>query len=604
MPDALAGAVSLDPKNDVLSGAKSIPDPSVMDPNKGVDTLKRIGRAVTDPATVAKFAVGTALPVAAGAAAGAMTEGTMSEPAAALTRTAVQGIAGAIAPYAQYLTGEAMGEKLPPPEVRDVLHSAAFNAGMAGLGEIAGGSASAVKPEMETAPKTIGQLKQAVRNRGFWKSVGLDDDKITSVLKLPEDEKDVLAQQIMAGRETKQAFQTVADSSRKDFTTRYDAAYGAQKNAAVDAVPVADKLVATLQQGEHVLTPAYSNFLKKKLADLTGIDVKMMNSIDFPNSLSDPKSPYHQVATDMWAQGEMELSTPQKLRDLRTEFRENLPTGATNLDQKAANQLTDTITQTYEKGIRDAGGTSEQIGALRGIDEDYGRFQEMLKTLDPRDEKYGSKVADALFDPMAKNPATGAEFIALAKAAEKGNPGTMDKLREAFTNRALEKSSKGATPINQMEILNTLQKQWGENGSRSVLTGLFGKGSPWADPVTFAKTLGTPVDPRDMSSLSRWLSRASSAPYLLRTAAIVGASGGSMYAMYQHPERIPEILGALVGLGLGAKLMGNLDLAGQRAYVNFRINPTPDSFKNFMRVSGAMIGAGAEMPTPREAPNP
>ena len=52
MADALAGAVPLDPKNDVLSGAKSIPHPSVMDPNRGVDTLKRIGRAVTDPKTM------------------------------------------------------------------------------------------------------------------------------------------------------------------------------------------------------------------------------------------------------------------------------------------------------------------------------------------------------------------------------------------------------------------------------------------------------------------------------------------------------------------------------------------------------------------------
>jgi hypothetical protein len=294
--------------------------------------------------------------------------------------------------------------------------------------------------------------------------------------------------------------------------------------------------------------------------------------------------------------------TVQEARDLNTELRENVPGQATNLDKKAAGQLNDLIKGKYEQGIRDAGGTSEQIGALRGIDEDYGRFQEMLKTLDPRDEKYGSKVADALFDPMTKNPAAGSEFISMAKAAEKGNPGTMDKLREAFNTRALEKSSRGAAPVDQMEILQTLQKQWGENGSRSVLAGLFGKNSPWADPVLFSKTLAVPVDEAKLTGLAATMKKAASAPYMLRAAVLVGASGGSMFAMYQHPDRIPEILGAMAGLAVGARLMGRMDIAGQRAYVNWRLNPgSPENFKTFMRVSGAMIGATAEMPTQSES---
>jgi hypothetical protein len=652
MADAVG---SIPPGYKVVSHPPSVPEgykvvsdsDSVMNPDRpGI--LKRIGKAVTDPTTIAKTAVGVGIPLAAQAALG--------PEAGPLARTAIQGLAGAITPYAQYLTGEAMGEKLPPPSVRDALHSAAFNAGMAGLGEVIGstkGTVAAVKPEMESAPKTINQLNQAVRNRGFWKSQGMDDDKITSILALPESEKDTLAQQILAGREYKGAFQNVVDNTRKDFTTRYDAAYGAQKAAAVDPKDIAAQMRQVAGgQAQHELTLTFQKFLLRKADEIDpppGLKSKAMEpgmaaQIEAQHAGITDRQKLLDIAKAARDKAKAGPSfTVQEARDLNTELRENVPGQATNLDLKVAGQLQDLIKNKYEQGIRDAGGTSEQIGALRGIDEDYGRFQEMLKTLDPRDEKYGSKVADALFDPMLKNPAAGQEFIAMAKAADRAHiapdmeklqqqfndafakgdkaagfriasqmhalqqgvdsGGIMDKLREAFTTRALEKSSRGATPVNQMEILNTLEKQWGENGSRSVLSGLFGKNSPWADPATFAKTLAVPVDEAKLTGLAAQLKRAGNAAYIIRAAAIVGFSGGSMFAMYQHPERIPEILGAMASLAIGARLMGRLDSAGQRAYVNWRLNPkSADNFKNFMRASGAMIGATTEMPN--QTPNP
>ena len=329
-----------------------------------------------------------------------------------------------------------------------------------------------------------------------------------------------------------------------------------------------------------------------------------MDQIDFPNSLKDEGSPYHQLAQQLWDKAEAQPRTVQELRDLRTEFRENLPAGATNLDRKAANQINDALTSTYEQGIRNAGGTSEQIGAIRAIDEDYGRFQEVIKTLDPRDEKYGAKVADALFDPMTKNPGAGLEFINMAKAAERGNPGTMDKLREAFTTRALEKSSRGAAPIDQMEVLAKLNKQWGENGARAVLSGLFGKSSPWADPVLFAKSLAVPVEKKEVLEVSRFMQRVANIPWFVRLSAISAATGGSMFAATRDPTKATEAIMAVLGIGMAGKLMGRMNIAGQRAYVNWRLNPgSTENFKNFMRASGAMIGATSALPT-ESSPTP
>ena len=38
-------------------------------------------------------------------------------------------------------------------------------------------------------------------------------------------------------------------------------------------------------------------------------------------------------------------------------------------------------------------------------------------------------------------------------------------------------------------------------------------------------------------------------------------------------------------------LLSKLDAAGQRAYVAFKLNPDPTTFRNFMQRSGAMLGA-------------
>lgn len=70
-----------------------------------------------------------------------------------------------------------------------------------------------------------------------------------------------------------------------------------------------------------------------------------------------------------------------------------------------------------------------------------------------------------------------------------------------------------------------------------------------------------------------------------------------MMAITRDPEKAAIAVAGLASLQVGGKLLSVLDTAGQRAYVNFRLNPTESNFKMFMKVSGAMIGATTEMPT-------
>lgn len=586
-----------------LTDADFTQPPSAMDPHPLKSGLRRVGKAIADidpsnPAnvpTTAKFAVGTAIPLAAGAAAGFALGPEASPEAAAITRTAAQGLAGALVPYAEYATGKVMGEKLVPPTVRDAFHSAAFNAGVAGLGEVIGGAsgtAAAVKPEMERAPKTVAQFNQAVRDRGFWEKVGLNKDQIDSVLAMPTDEQAMVARQIQAGSEYKQAFTNVMQDVRGNFNKRYEAVGGEHWDAPVPGKPIADIFgnAPQLAKGQP-LSPGFGKWLEQKAREVQQ---------GLPREYIDSDDPDLQARLKLFGRSGKDQVTPRELQQMRTELDRHVPRNASNTDKQVAAQVREQLTTQLTDGLKAAGATPEQVGALGGIDQDYARFQDIRRTFDPRDEKYGQNVANALFDPMVTNSGAAGELIGMAKTADKAFPGTMDKLREALSMKTLQESSKGATPLDQMEILRTMQNKWGDSGSRAVLAGLYGPKSPMADPVTFSKVLATPVDMRDMSRIAQWGQRSANAPYILRAMALAGVAGGSIYSAYQHPERIPEILGALAGLAVGSKLLGKLDLAGQKAYVNFKLNPTPESFQTFMRTSGAMIGAGTSMPAKAE----
>lgn len=584
--------------------------------------------------TAAKIAVGTALPIAAGAAAGMALGPEVSPAAAALTRIGVQGIAGALTPYAETATGRLLGENTAMPSWRDAATSGLINMAFAGLGEGASGkwagADASVAPEMAAATPNIKNLKQAARNRDTWKALGLSDEQADLAVKAP-DAEEFLQRSMESANKTKGAFQNIVDSTRQDFKSSYDDAYTVSKGPSSKTSitingntrttetglkeslldkPVADTSTLTKafnvagQPGsERELSPGFAKWLNAKEAQLKGGTTEYVGIGDTPFEELTPNL-QEQIKATTKAKPPASF-TIQDLRDMKTELRENMPSGAsaTPLDKKAAAQVQQAIDQVHDSELQKLGASNEQIGRIKGIDADYGVFMDTVKTLDPRSEKLGQSVNDALWNPMLNNPDQAANLIRYAKRASDLNPDVMPQLRESFLNKAVEQARTGNAPMGEMKALQTLQSKWGEKGgTQVVLNELFGKDSPLSNSKTLAQVLGAPpLDPQKLGWAQNMAQRAASAPYLLRMGVLYGLAGGGMMAITRDPEKAAIAIAGLASLQIGGKLLGRLGSAGQEAYVNFRLNPSETSFKNFMKVSGAMIGATTEMPSAESA---
>ena len=174
---------------------------------------------------VGKLAAGLAPPIVAGI----LTEGT-SVP----VEVGMQALAGAASPYAEAAAGRALGDQTQMPSWRDAATSGAINMAFAGLGALKGG-ASDVAPEMERTTKNVKNLNQAVRNRDFWKSMGLSDEQADMAIKAPDAEA-FAARSIENANKTKDAYQGIVNSTREDFKGRYDGAYGDLKDKPISDV--------------------------------------------------------------------------------------------------------------------------------------------------------------------------------------------------------------------------------------------------------------------------------------------------------------------------------------------------------------------------------
>ena len=171
---------------------------------------------------------------------------------------------------------------------------------------------------------------------------------------------------------------------------------------------------------------------------------------------------------------------------------------------------------------------------------------------------------------MLQNPDQAANLIRYAKRANELNPSVMPQLRESFLNKAVEQARTGNSPMDEMKALQSLQSKWGEKGgTQVVLNEMFGKDSPLSSPTTLAKVLAAPVPKEQMGWAENMASKAASAPYLLRAGVIALAAGGSAYGIYQHPERAPEIIAAMAGLALGAKLLRQTRCGGTTCLCEF-----------------------------------
>jgi Transglycosylase SLT domain len=556
--------------------------------------------------TAVELGVGVGLPLAASAVVG---------PEAAIpVKIGAQALAGAATPYAEAGTAKLMGDEPGMPGWRDALHSAAWNAGLTSVGEgistLVGGAA-AVRPELEAfpGPQSRATIKQSMRNRDFFKRMGLNDAQIDDIIKKPDLQAE-LARQIQSGQKYKQAFQSVLKHTRGTFAGQYNAILGTGKELPAEDI---GQMMEGLAQGkgQHEITPALRAFLQRKGLELTRAGETTGPSVGGVPWKQLPEKFKEQLRTQGVAQG---ISAPssnlslQDLQGLRTELRENVPASATPLDKQVVRQINEAISTKMKSGM-----TASQAKALDATDADYGRFMDMVEKLDPRSERYGEQVANAMFDPMVKNPGDALKFVDLAQMAEQARPGkVMPQLREAFLNKIMSEARTPGEPIEELRALRKIQNTWGtDKNARTVMSGIFGKDSPLADPAAFAKVLGTADNPRSiidaigqkpgrMHSIlsSPYMQAYATAGFLMSASGIQGGGLWSSLMGQKGPQA--QVLAAL-SMALGPAVIGKVITGGnatlQRAMVGAMTNPNAKSVSHYLgALSGATAGGLISLP--------
>lgn len=583
---------------------KPVPPPSVMDPNQGTDTLKRIGRFVRDPKQTVPLAVGAAT-------AGTAMLATDDAPLA--LKLGLSAAGGFAAPYTEAAASKAMGGNPETPSVWDALKSAGMNMAFEGASVkapkmVEGAQAVSQLPKGE---QTLANLTQQVKNTGFLKSLGLNDDQIAQAMKDPEGTARSLKASIDQGNRVADTFKGVVDNERANFKTQYDSVLGERAKAPVDAKSIAAQMRQLAGgQTQHELSPTFQKFLMRKADE---IDPPASMPKD-PLALGGGKKPIpldpvrdKNLLDQMRKQGllpeqEAKPFTAQDARDLNTELHENVPGQATNLDKKAAATLNDTIKTQYEDALRKNGATEAQIGQLHGIDQDYAMFQKTINGLRPDRADFGEQTADAFFQTAKTNPTLALNFARMAEDA-----GKMPEFRDAFLKQVTQEM-RGAEggPINQMKALQKLQTSWrGTNDGKAVLSAVFGKDSPMANPVEMSKFLGAMNQPAVQDAMSQTGRQMGRVGFTGRQLLLMGAlGGGSLYALRDHPEKIPAAMAAIATLAVAGPIMTRLSSGGQRAMIKMLATPSPETVNGFFRVAGPALTAGFSQPSDLSSETP
>lgn len=586
--------------------------------------LKSLGKKAVE------FGVGTALPVAAGVAAGAALGPEAAGPTAAAVRTGAQAVGGALTPYAQYFASKAMGEHPEWPTFKDAAKSAVFNAALHAVGEggtaAKAGSAAPVADEIKGLPReaqTPANIKAAVTNRDFWKKMGVPESQIDAIKNDP-----AMLQSAEAGTKYKDAFQTVLTDQRSKFQTRYADAYKGMENTPIAMQPTADAIKGVMDQlgGERQLSPGLSRFLSEKQEEFsqraaTGKGPPPSN-IPFGSSASSAQQrslmAKIQAKQGPNAMGQITGANlpAHQLRDFITELHNHLPKGGSQIDKMAVNQVEQAAEGSFDKGLTDAGAKPEQLAAFDAIRKNYRQFMNTTRELDPRAKDFGTDVANELWDSAKQNPGNAIHFLDMAKAAEVVRPNeVMPQLRESFLNKLMTESkvSSQGRPFEEMKAVQTLQNQWGEK-LPTVLSGVFGKDSPIADPTKLATVLGKLSAPDAtaaeaskgvLGSLAGNLGGTSK--MLLRLGVAYGAyraiagGKGSPWQDLSKPSFIPSMIALMLGTKVATFALTSADTAMQHAYVDFLLNPNAKSLTNVTSVLGGMGGAAEGMPKQRDA---
>lgn len=616
MPEAdpLAGAKPVEA--DPLAGAKPVDAPgSVFDnPTAGqrFQRLKQVGRALAPTGAAMSGAL------AGGEEGGAL--GSAFGPAGTAVGGIVgAGVGGAAGAYMQRQTeAAATGQPFQPPSPRDVAKGAILNSVFTGLGEAGAGLARGAKTESEVqaelaklpqSQRTVGNIKrirqaiqdraegnaagfeqiraQDLRNRDFWKAHGLNDQQIASVMQSPSLQQE-LARSIQQAETTKGAFQTVINTGRDSFTKRYNTVLG--DVGTFDSVQANQTAIPVLRERIHDELAQLSERMGPAQPDARqygGITPQVVEGLQH---------------------GIPDNASVQDLRNVATQLRKLRSAPSMSNPAKAAlNQIDEQLQTTIEDSLHDAGATKEQIAGIKAIDQDYGRFQDTIDTLDPRSEKFGTQVAKALFDPMAKDTGSAMNFIKLAQEADKVKPGTMEQLRGAFVDKMFNEARVPAEPMQEMKNLKKLQDMWGgDKESRAVMGAMFGKDSPLADPATFSRVVDGASKPEELSLKLQGSGAGHNilkSPYFQGVitygawAGILGAStrGGIFSAITgsQGPEKQALAVTAMLA---GPPMINYIARSGsgpaQRAMVGFMTNPnTETAVKYAGEITGALTGS-------------
>lgn len=632
-PLASAKPVEADP----LADAK----PSVFDPKPSLgQKFKQIGKAIAAPAAGA----GTAIE-------GAEIGGALGGPPGAIAGAAIGGLA---APVVEHATQSAVtGQPYQPVSRNEVIKSAVTNAAFTGVGEVGGALTrraqvgDAVREELQKLPqaqRTTGKIKQIreaiqkrfetaagetakvseqdLRNRAFWKAHGLNDEQIDSVIKSP-DLQAQLAQSIKAGGEYKNAFQAVLDNQRTDFAKRFDTAYGGLENAPMPMSPVGNAIQRVYDSlgTERQLSPGLKKYLDSKLAEF-GSSEEVAPEVSSSKTSAATNEQIQKLNQRLKAERKGEVAAPKatltahELRDFVTELNEHLPRGASQIDKMAVQQVEGVAEQLFDRGLKEAGAKPEQLAAFDAVRSDYRRFMNTVRELDPRSADYGKQVGDLLFDPMAKESEVALNFMNMAKAAEAARPGqVMPQLREAFLQKALAESRVGGQPMDELKMLQKLQKTWGtDKNTRAVMGEMFGKDSPLADPATFTKVVDASNHPENLklaaaqpgftrSVLSSKYFQAMISAALAET--MMGLKPTSFFqglTGQKGPEvQTIAILSALAGPKVIDFMVKSGNSPLQRAAVAFLTNPNADSAAKWAGMLAGGVGTAMNgLPTPEE----
>jgi len=588
--------------------------------------IRRIGKQIGTE-TIAKTA--GASPAVAGGEMGAQIGAAVGGPFAPATAL-VGGVAGAAiggfsGPATEYYARKAMGQHVRPPNMDDAIKSSVMNAYWGMLGPVAAtvagkGGAEAVAPEMEKVPRTRANLQQALKNRDVWHELGMSDEQIDAMRDSPELQQEWL-DNVSQAEKYKGAWQTTLNQTRSDFNTRYEEV-GTKWDAPADAQGLAAKMREAAQTEN--IRPGFKNWLEAKVNEITGEgadvtkDPGVQAQIEAQQKGITDNTQLRKIAQEAREKAKTGPSfSARDAKELRTELRYKLPKSANNFEQQAYNQVFDTATQSYQKALDDAGATPEQMSRIKGLDQEWKMMQDTIYAFDPRDENYGLKAAQALFDPMIKgHPEDAVNLIRLAQRAEDIHPGqVMPQIKEAFLQKLFNESATGNAPVEEMRALQTAQRQWGgEKGTQQVVRALFGDNSPLSDPVTMARYLGTQPEAvvQGIAKSGSALSMRSWQRYALRAGVLFGGygalTGGRFFGDLSKgkPEALLMLGGIFAAPWFGDKVMAYGSPKVQNAYVNFRLNPSLDTMEQFSRVAGGAAGSyGTRLEEqPETNPNP